>query len=70
MIFAIREVIVLGSIDSILLLGNVLFVANWLSERGVVDWARYTRPECLTGTAVACRDLHVNVDGVERYDFA
>ena len=37
---------------SILLLGNILFVANWLAERGVVDWARGVRAEYVTGTAV------------------
>jgi hypothetical protein len=48
----IRKVIVLGLIGSILLLGNILLVVNWLSERGVVDWARGIRAEYLTGTAV------------------
>jgi len=48
----IRKVIVLGLIGTILLLGNILFVANWLSERGVVDRARGIRAEYLTGTAI------------------
>ncbi len=48
----IRKVIVLGSIGSILLLGNILLVANWLVERGLVDWARHLRSEYLTGTAI------------------
>ena len=47
-----RKVIVLGLIGSILLLGNILLVANWLAERGVVDWARHVRAEYVTGTAV------------------
>lgn len=42
----------LGLIGSILLLGNILFVANWLAEKGVVDWVRDLRTEHLTGTAV------------------
>jgi hypothetical protein len=33
-------------------LGRLLFVANWLSEKGVVDWARHLRADYLTGTAV------------------
>ena len=37
---------------SVLLLGNILLVANWLAERGLVDWARNIRSEYLTGTAV------------------
>ena len=52
MSLTIRKVVVLGSIGAILLLGNILLVANWLAERGVVDWARHLRAEYLTGTAV------------------
>jgi len=48
----IRKIIVLGLIGSVLLIGNILFMANWLSEKGVVDWARNVRTEYLTGTAV------------------
>ena len=47
-----RKIIVLGLIGSILMLGNILLVASWLAEHGVVDWARYVRAEYLTGTAV------------------
>ena len=52
MTLRIRKAIVLGLIGSILLLGNVLLVANWLSEHGIVDWARGIRAEYLTGTAI------------------
>jgi hypothetical protein len=52
MTLTIRKLIVLGLIGSILLLGNILFVANWLSEKGVVDWAGDLRADYLTGTAV------------------
>ena len=52
MSLTIRKVIVLALIGSILLLGNILMVANWLAERGVVDWARDIRSEYLTGTAI------------------
>jgi hypothetical protein len=52
MSLTIRKAVVLGLIGSVLLLGNILFVANWLSEKGVVDWARGIRAEYLTGTAV------------------
>jgi hypothetical protein len=37
---------------SILLLGNIVLVTNWLAEHGVVGWARSVRAEYLTGTAV------------------
>ena len=53
MSLTIRKAIVLGLIGSILLLGNILLVANWLAEHGVVDWARGIRSEYLTGTAIA-----------------
>lgn len=52
MSLTIRKVIVLGLIGVVLLLGNILFVANWLAEKGLVDWARGIRAEYLTGTAV------------------
>jgi hypothetical protein len=52
MSLTIRKVIVLGLIGSVLLLGDILLVANWLAERGVVDWARRLRAEYVTGTAV------------------
>jgi len=44
--------ILLGLIGAILLLGNVVLVANWLAEHGVVDWARHLGSQYLTGTAL------------------
>ena len=38
MSLTIRKAIVLGLIGSILLLGNIVLVANRLAEKGVVDW--------------------------------
>jgi hypothetical protein len=52
MTLTIRKIIVLGLIGTILLIGNILFVANWLSEKGVIDWAQTIRAEFLTGTAL------------------
>ena len=52
MSLTIRKAIVLGLIGAILLLGNIILVANWLAEKGVVDWAQYIRAEYLTGTAI------------------
>jgi len=52
MSLTIRKIIVLGLIGTFLLIGNILFVANWLSEKGVVDWATNLRAEYLTGTAI------------------
>jgi hypothetical protein len=48
----IRKVLVLGLMSSILLPGNIHFVANWLAEKGVVDWARAIRTEYFTETAI------------------
>ena len=52
MTLTIRKIIVLGLIGLILLIGNILFVANWLADKGVVDWAKNIRTEYLTGTAI------------------
>ena len=52
MTLTIRKIIVLGLIGAVLLIGNILFVANWLAEKGVVDWAKNIRTEYLTGTAI------------------
>ena len=43
----------LGLVGTILLMGDILFVANWLSEKGVVEWAETISAEYLTGTAIA-----------------
>jgi len=52
MTLTIRKIIVLGLIGAVLLIGNILFVANWLVDKGVVDWAKNIRTEYLTGTAI------------------
>jgi hypothetical protein len=52
MSLTIRKIIVLGLIGLVLLIGNVLFVANWLADKGVVDCAKNIRTEYLTGTAI------------------
>lgn len=52
MSLTIRKIIVLGLIGTLVLTGNILFVANWLSEKGVIDWAQNIRAEYLTGTAI------------------
>jgi len=53
MSLTVRKIIVLGLVGAIFLVSNVLLVANWLSEKGVVDWAKNIRAEYLTGTAIA-----------------
>ena len=52
MSLTIRKAIVLGLIGAILLLGNIILVANWLAEKGAAHWARSIQSEYLTGTAI------------------
>ena len=52
MTLGIRKLIVLVLAASLFLLANLIFVANWLAEKGVIDWAQGIRQEYLTGTAV------------------
>ena len=52
MTLTIRKLVVLGSIGTIFLLGNVMLAAFWLQEMGLIDWANYVRKEFLTGTAI------------------
>ncbi|HOW73758.1 MAG TPA: hypothetical protein PKY77_24415 [Phycisphaerae bacterium] len=52
MTLGIRKLIVLSIVAGVLLLGNLLMVATWLQEHGVIDWARHVRAEYLTGTAI------------------
>ena len=48
-----RKIVLVSLIGMILLLGNVLVIANWLIERGVQEKANRIRQEFLTGTAIA-----------------
>ena len=52
MTLGIRKLVVLVLVGSVFLLANLLFVVNWLEERGVVGWAQHIRSEYITGTAV------------------
>ena len=52
MTLGIRKLIVVGLVGAVLLLGNFILVANWLQEKGVIDWAKDARKEYLTGTAI------------------
>ena len=53
MYLTIRKIIVLGLIGIIFLVANVMVLANWLSNQGLIDWADNIRAEYLTGTAIA-----------------
>ena len=52
MSLTIRKIIVLSLIGIVLLLGNVLVIANWLAEKGIPEKANWFRQEFLTGTAL------------------
>jgi len=53
MTLTIRKIFVLGLIGMIFLMANILVVANWLAEKGLVEKANWLREEFLTGTAIA-----------------
>ena len=48
----IRKIFVIGIIGAIFLAGNVLLIANWLSEKGIPEKANWLRENFLTGTAI------------------
>jgi hypothetical protein len=52
MSLGIRKIVNIGLIGAIFLVGNVLLIANWLSEKGVPEKANCVRENFLTGTAV------------------
>jgi len=52
MTLRIRKLIVLVLVAALFLVANLIFVANWLAEKGVIDWAKDVRQEYLTGTAI------------------
>jgi len=52
MTLGIRKLIVVGLVAAVLLLGNFILVANWLQQKGIIDWAKDVRHEYLTGTAI------------------
>ena len=56
MSLGIRKIMVIAIIASIFFAGNVLLIANWLSEKGVPEKANWLRENFLTGTAVTIMD--------------
>jgi hypothetical protein len=52
MTLGIRELIVLVLAAALFLVANLIFVTNWLADKGVIDWAKYVHKEYLTGTAI------------------
>ena len=52
MTLGIRKLMVAGLVGAVFLTANFLLVANWLREKGLIDWAKGIRKEYLTGTAI------------------
>jgi len=52
MTLGIRKLIVLVLAAAMFLVADLIFVANWLADKGVIDWAQGIRKEYLTGTAI------------------
>jgi len=47
-----RKVVVLGLVAAVFLVANALVVADWLNEKGIIDFAAGIRRDFLTGTAI------------------
>ena len=48
-----RKLILMSLIAGVFLAGNILFIAQWLADKGVPETAHWIRQEFLTGTAIA-----------------
>jgi len=51
MSLGIRKIIIIGLIGAVFLAGNVLLIANWLSEKGVPEKANWLRENFLNHTS-------------------
>ena len=49
---AARKLVVLGAVGAVFLIANALVVADWLREKGVIDFAVGIRRDFLTGAAI------------------
>ena len=52
MTLGIRKLVVAGLVGTVFLTANFLLAANWLHEKGLINWAKGIRKEYLTGTAI------------------
>ena len=52
MALGIRKLIILSLVGGIFLLANIMIVAHWLNEIGVIEGAAWVRKEFVTGTAI------------------
>ena len=56
MTLGLRKIILLMLIGSVFLMANIVLVANWLSEKGLPEFANHIRSNYLTGTAITVID--------------
>jgi len=47
-----RKLVVLGLVAAVFLIANPMIVADWLNDKGIVDFATGIRKDFLTGTAI------------------
>ena len=52
MSLGIRKLMVIGLVLAIVGIANVMVIAAWLQDTGLIDLARHVRREFLTGTAI------------------
>lgn len=52
MTLGIRKLLVIALVGCLVLAGNLMLIANWLQQHGVIDIARDVRQEFLSGTAI------------------
>ncbi len=52
MTLGLRKLVVLVLVAGIVLVANLLIVAQWMNDHGVIEGARQVREEFLTGTAI------------------
>jgi hypothetical protein len=52
MTLGIRKLVVISLVGAVFLLANFIWIASWLQDKGVIEWATGVRQEYLTGTAI------------------
>ena len=52
MTLGLRKMILLALVGLVFLMANIVLVANWLSEKGVSEFAQNIKVNYLTGTAI------------------
>ena len=52
MALGIRKLMVIGLVALIVAAANIMVIAAWLQQVGLIDWARWLQREFLTGTAI------------------